>query len=71
MLFWKLNVLEIPLDKGLTANWLLDICTKLEELIPAGIVKYGLNRLHLLSLLNCFFRGSLFWAVVVSKHVYL
>ena len=48
MLLWKLSVLEIPLDKILTANCLVETRTKLEELIPAAIVKYGLNRVQLL-----------------------
>ena len=34
MLSWKLSVLEIPLDKELTANCLVETRTKLEELIP-------------------------------------
>ena len=38
MLSWKLSVLEIPLDKELTANCLEETRTKLEELIPAAIV---------------------------------
>ena len=33
MLSWKLSVLEIPLDKELTANCLIETCTKLEKLI--------------------------------------
>ena len=41
MLSWKLSVLEIPLDKELTANCLVETRTKLEELIPAAMVKYG------------------------------
>ena len=32
MLLWKLSVLEIPLDKELTANCLVETCMKLEEL---------------------------------------
>ena len=36
MLSWKLSVFEIPLNKELTANYLLETRTKLEE-IPAGI----------------------------------
>ena len=47
MLLWKLSVLEIPLDKELTANRLVETRTKLEELIPAEMVKYGLNRVQL------------------------
>ena len=43
VLLWKLNVLEIPLDKELTANCLVETHSKLEELIPAAMVKYGLN----------------------------
>ena len=44
MLLWKLSVLRIPLDKELTANCLVETRTKLKELIPAAMVKYGLNR---------------------------
>ena len=43
MLSWKLSVLEIPLEKELTANCLVETRTKLKELIPAAMVKYGLN----------------------------
>ena len=39
MLFWKLRMLEILLDKELTANCFLETHTKLEELIPAAMVK--------------------------------
>ena len=46
MLSWKLNVLEIPLDKELTANCLMETHTKLEELIVAAMVDYGLNRVQ-------------------------
>ena len=35
-------MLEIPLDKELTDNCLVETCTKLKELIPAVVVKYGL-----------------------------
>ena len=35
MLSWKLSALEIPLDKELTANCLVETRTKLEEPIPA------------------------------------
>ena len=37
---WKLNVLEISLEKELTAYCLVETRTKLEELIPAAMVKY-------------------------------
>ena len=40
MLSWKLSVLEIPLDKELTANCLVESHMKLEKLIPATMVKY-------------------------------
>ena len=43
---WKLSVLEIPLDKELIANCLIETHTKLEEVILTAIVKYGLNRVH-------------------------
>ena len=46
MLSWKQSVLEIPLDKELTANCLVETRTKLEELIPASMVEYGLNRVQ-------------------------
>ena len=46
MLSLKLSVLEIPLDKELTANCLMETRTKLEELIPAAMVGYGLNRVQ-------------------------
>ena len=36
-------MLEIPLDKKFTANCLEETRTKLEELIPAAMVEYGLN----------------------------
>ena len=42
MLSWKVNVLEIPLDKEFTANCLVETRTKLEELIPVAMVNYGL-----------------------------
>ena len=35
MLSWKLSVLEIPLDKELTANCLVETRTKLKEPILA------------------------------------
>ena len=37
----KLSVLEIPLDKELTANCLVETRTKLEELISAAMVRYA------------------------------
>ena len=42
----KLSVLEIPLDRELTANCLVETRTKLEELVPAAMVYYGLNRVQ-------------------------
>ena len=36
-------MLEIPLDKELAANCLVRTRPKLEELIPAAMVDYGLN----------------------------
>ena len=70
----KLSVLEIPLDKELTANCLIETRTKLEELIPAAMVKYGLNRVQLplwlkQSLFNGFSKYGLSWATVVSEHL--
>ena len=47
MLSWKLSVLEILLDKEPAANCLVETCTKLEELILAAMVQYGLNRVQL------------------------
>ena len=47
MLLWKLSVLEIPLDKEVTANCLLETRIKLEELIPAAMIEYGLDRVLL------------------------
>ena len=71
MLSWKLSVLEIPLDNELTANCLIETRTKLEELIPAAMFKYGLNRVELplllkQSLINGFSWYGLSWATVVS-----
>ena len=43
MLSRKKSVLEIPLDKELNANCLLETRTKLGELIPAAMVDYGLK----------------------------
>ena len=40
-------MLEIPLDKELTANCLVETGTKLEELILAAMVDYSLNRVQL------------------------
>ena len=39
-------MLEIPLDKELTANFLVETRTKLEELILAAMVDYVLNRVQ-------------------------
>ena len=47
MLWRKLSVLEIPFDKGLIANCLVETCTELEELILAAMVEYALNRVQL------------------------
>ena len=47
MFSWKLRVLDIHLDKELTANCVVETRTKLEELIPAVMVKYGLDRVEL------------------------
>ena len=74
MLSWKLSVLEIPLDKELTANCLVETRTKLEELTSAAMVKYGLNRVQLplwlkQSLINGFSWYGLSWATVVSEHL--
>ena len=72
MLSWKLSVLEIPLEKELTANCLVETRTKLEELIPAAMVEYGLNRVQFplkQSLINGFSWYGLSWATVVSEHL--
>ena len=74
MLSWKLSVLEIPLGKRLTANCLVETRTKLEELIPAAKVKYGLDRVQLplwlpQSLIDGFLWYGLAWAKVVSEHL--
>ena len=39
-------MLEIPLDKELTANCLVETFMKLEELIPAAMVDYGMIRVQ-------------------------
>ena len=39
-------MLEIPFDKELTANCLVETRTKHEELIPAAMIDYGLNRVQ-------------------------
>ena len=67
-------MLEIPLDKELTDDRLVETRTKFEELIPAAMVKYGLNRLQLplclkQSLINGFSWYGLSWATVVSEHL--
>ena len=46
MLSWKLSVLEVSLDKELTANCFAETRTILEELIPAVMVDYGLNMIQ-------------------------
>ena len=74
MLSWKLSVLEIPLDKELTANCLIETHTKLEELIPAVMVKYDLNKVQLplwlkQSLINGFSWYGLSWAIMISEHL--
>ena len=71
---WKLSMLEIPLDKELTANCLVETCTKQEELILAAMVEYGLNRVQLplwlkQSQINGFSWYGLSWAKVVSEHL--
>ena len=74
MLLLKVSVLEIPLEKELTANCLVETCTKLEELIKAAIVKYGLYRVQLplwlqQSLINGFSWYGLSWTTVVSEYL--
>ena len=74
MLSSELSVLVISLDKDVTANCLVETPTKLEELIPAVMVKYGLYRIQLplwlqQSLINGFSWYGLSWAKVVSEHL--
>ena len=58
MLFVKIECAWNSLDKELTANCLVETRTKLEELIPAAMVKYGLNRVQLpLRLKQCLING--------------
>ena len=71
MLSWKLSELGIPLDKELTANYLVETRTKLEELIKAAMVEYGLKRIQLplwlqQSLINGFSWYGLSWATVAN-----
>ena len=70
----KIECALIPVKKQLTANYILETRTKLEELIPAAMVKYGLNRVQLplwlqQSLFNGFSWYGLSWAIVVSEHL--
>ena len=72
MLSWKLSVLEIRLDKELTANCLVEPCTKLEEPIPAAMVTYDPISVQFplwlqQSLNNGFSWYGLSWATVVSE----
>ena len=54
-------MLEIPLDKDLTANRLLETGTKLEELIPAAMVDGRLNMVqHLLWLQQSLIKWFIF-----------
>ena len=45
MLLWKFSVYAIPFDKELI-DGLVETRTKLEELILAAMVDYGLNRVQ-------------------------
>ena len=70
----QLSVLEIPLDKELTANWFVKTRTKLEELIPAAMVTYELNRVQVplwfqQSLINGFSWFGFSWATLISEHM--
>ena len=74
MLLWKFSEPEIPLDKELTAKCLVETRTKLEELIPAAMADYGLNRVQRLlrlqqSLIKWFSWYDLLWATVASEHL--
>ena len=71
-------MLEIPLNKELTdtANCLVETCSKLEELISAAMVKYGLNRVQLPLYCGCSISRlmvsswyGLSWVIVVSEHL--
>ena len=68
----KMGVLEISLGKELSVNFPIE--TKLEELIPAAMVKCGLTRVQLLlclqqSLMNGFSWDGISWAIVIRKHM--
>ena len=75
MLSWKLRVLEIPWDKELTANCLVETRTKLEELIQAAMVAIWFKKgttapLRLQqSLMHGFSWFGLSWVTVVSEHL--
>ena len=60
--------LKFPWDKEFTDNCLIETRTKLEELIPAAMVKFSLNRVQLpllqQSLINSFSWYGLSWAIV-------
>ena len=67
-------MLENPLDKELTAYCLVEICTKLDELILAVMVECGLNWVQLpLWLQQLLFNGfsgfGLPWAIVIGKYL--
>ena len=56
------------------ANCLVETHMKLEQLIPATMVEYGLNRVQFplwfqQSLINGFSWYGLSWAIVVSEHL--
>ena len=68
----EMGVLEIPLDKELTANCLVETRTKLKELIPGVMVKYGLTRVQFYlwlqqSLINGISWNGMSWAIVVMN----
>ena len=68
MFSWKLSVLEIPLEKELTANCLVETHTKLEGLIPAAMVKYGMNRVQLPVWLKQSLINGFSWLWLVLGH---
>ena len=66
MLSWKLSVLEIPLDKELTANCPVETRTKLKELILSAVVKCGLNRVQLPLWLRQTLINGFSWYIVLG-----
>ena len=63
------SVLEIPLDKELTPNCMVETHKTLQELIPATMVDYGLKRVQLPIWLQQSLINGLLWVTVVSEHL--